>query len=116
MNKFLPLITALFISGAAYADINITDGEKYRIASSYYSGYGAVVLGSYHSATPYVYYVTSYSSVPDDGWWTIKKDGNGYTISNALTNQLPYIQFRTREGTAAATICQKGIVPLRRYL
>ncbi len=109
MNKFLPLITALFISGAAYADINITDGEKYRIASSYYSGYGAVVLGSYHSATPYVYYVTSYSSVPDDGWWTIKKDGNGYTISNALTNQ--FLTYSSeREKDSSGNYLSKGIV------
>lgn len=95
MKRLLLLAFTLIIAVASHATISITDGGKYRIVCSYDTN-GNVVLGSYHNAMPFVYYVVGQASVPSDAWWVVSKNGNGYTIRNAVSGQyLVYSNQRT---------------------
>lgn len=86
MRRFLPLLLFLLAATHANAFIKIESGKNYRLVCMHQPG-GCVVTGAAHSAVPYVYYLTSYTSVPDDGWWTVTKSGKGYTLRNAATGQ-----------------------------
>ena len=86
MRRFLPLLLFLLAATHANAFIKIESGKNYRLVCMHQPG-GCVVTGAAHSAVPYVYYLTSYTSVPDDGWWTVTKSGSGYTLRNAATGQ-----------------------------
>ena len=86
MRKLLPLLLFLLAATSAQAFIKIESGKNYRIVCMHQPN-GCVVTGAAHGAVPYVYYLTSYTSVPDDGWWTITKQGSGYTVRNAATGQ-----------------------------
>ena len=86
MRRFLPLLLFLLAATHANAFIKIESGKNYRLVCMHQPG-GCVVTGAAHGAVPYVYYLTSYTSVPDDGWWTVTKSGSGYTLRNAATGQ-----------------------------
>ena len=86
MRRFLPLLLFLLAATHANAFIKIESGKNYRLVCMHQPG-GIVVTGAAHSAVPYVYYLTSYTSIPDDGWWTVTKSGSGYTLRNAATGQ-----------------------------
>ena len=86
MRRFLPLLLFLLAATHANAFIKIESGKNYRLVCMHQPG-GCVVTGAAHGAVPYVYYLTSYTSVPDDGWWTVTKSGKGYTLCNAKTKQ-----------------------------
>ena len=87
MKKTLLLFLCVALTTlTAFAAVNIKDGGKYRFVCGQYQGQtGYLVLGSYHEAVPYVYYLTSATEVPADAWWTVKADGAGYTIQNAAS-------------------------------
>lgn len=53
---------------------------------------GYVGLGSYHSATPYIFYVTN-GQTTEDLYWRKTQTANGYTFQNVATGQ--YLSFTT---------------------
>lgn len=110
MKRLLLLAFTLIFVLTGRATISITDGGKYRIVCSY-DATGNVVLGDYHSATPFVYYAIGLSSVPSDAWWVVSKNGNGYTICNAISGQyLVYSSQRTSSYMNGQTVyTSKGL-------
>lgn len=98
MKKFL-LLLFCFVAIAAQATVSFDASKKYRLVSNQY-GSGALVLGANHNSTALVYYLTSYTSVPDDAYWYITKDGDGYSIQNAASKQYLYYEPTRENGVA----------------
>ena len=74
-----------FITGLG-AQPNFVVGKKYAIQCDYYQS-GSVSLGAYHDVQPFVYYMSE-EDIPDDGYWYIDKDEEGYyTFKNAVSMQ-----------------------------
>ena len=91
MKKYLFVTAALIMSlMGVNAQPNFVAGKKYTIQCLYYNS-GSLSLGQYHGVTPIVYYSTA-SNIPDDGYWYIVEDANGYfTIQNAKS--LEYLVY-----------------------
>ena len=109
MKKTLLLLLACLATGlAAHADIAVTDGGKYRFVCVDYPQ-GHMVLGAYHNAVPYVYYLTPANGTSDvDCWWEVSRSGQGYTIRNAASGE--YLTYSaTREQNASGEYLSKGL-------
>ena len=92
MNKFLLLscwLWAACIQCLCGADFD--PNTKYKISCPKYPG-SVLVPGTNHSLTPDLY-CGPLNDLPEDAWWYVKADDNGYTIQNASTKQ--YITFTT---------------------
>ncbi len=93
MKKSLFLLVGLLVSLCIHADMSFDSNKKYRIICDQWWGAGTLALGANHGSTAYVYYVNvSAEQTPADGWWYIRKDGRGYTISNAQSGE--YLTYR----------------------
>lgn len=83
MKKTLLILLCLVMSfGVATAAANFDGTKKYRFSCAQNLS-GALALGKYHGSQAYLYYDIS-PETADDAWWYIKKEGNGYTIMNAV--------------------------------
>ena len=87
MKKILVLLSFLglfFTSSVAQPTFVV--GKKYAIKCDYYQS-GSIALGAYHNVLPIIYYVPD-ANVPEDGYWYIDKDEDGYyTFKNAVSMQ-----------------------------
>lgn len=116
MKRLLLLAFTLLFMMTGRATISITDGGKYRIVCKYDTN-GNIVLGEYHNATPFVYYAVGLSSVPSDAWWVISKNGNGYTICNAISGEyLVYSSNRTYDTVNGQTVYTSKGIQLASYV
>lgn len=77
----LSLLSCVLLLSAAQADVSFDAQTKYRFRSAVY-GAGSLVMGSNHGSSAYLYYATDIENA-EDSWWYIRKDGSGYTITNA---------------------------------
>lgn len=84
MKRFIfSLLVIMSVSISAFAGWNFQSGVKYYIQTNYNTS-GYVSLGSSHSVSYPVYYVTG--DLSDDCYWYISgNDTNGYTFQNAST-------------------------------
>ena len=64
---------------------------KYKISCPFYPG-SVLVPGTLHGFNPELY-CGPLNDLPEDAWWYVRADANGYTIQNASTKQ--YITFTT---------------------
>lgn len=103
MKQFLLLmLAALLPCFSLQAAPKFDANTKYRFVCKM-SESGSLVLGSKHNSSAYLYYATDIEDA-DDAWWTIKAEGNGYTISNASTGT--YITYSSQRIDGVA----KGLV------
>ena len=94
MKHFTLILCGLLLSIAAHAALSIESGKKYRIVCVN-NPTGCVTLGAQHDAAPMVYYLNNAAETPDDAWWTVTRDDQGYTFSNVVTGQyLVYVEGR----------------------
>ena len=94
MKHFTLILCGLLLSIAAHAALSIESGKKYRIVCVN-NPTGCVTLGAQHDAAPMVYYLNNATETPDDAWWTVTRDDQGYTFSNVVTGQyLVYVEGR----------------------
>lgn len=116
MKRLLLLAFTLIFVMTGRATISITDGGKYRIVCKYDTN-GNIVLGEYHDAKPFVYYAVGLSTVPSDAWWVVSKNGNGYTICNAISGEyLVYSSQRTSETVNGQTVYTSKGLQLASYV
>ncbi len=90
MKKSLFLLVGWLVCVTLHAELVFENDKKYRIVCDYWEN-GTLTLGANHGSTAYVYYNVA-GSTPEDGWWYIRQDGGGYTISNALSGE--YLAYR----------------------
>lgn len=92
MKRFLLfLLTFLSYCTATKAHIPFDENGKYRIQSKFY-GRGSLVLGANHGSPAYLFYNPDTQQAADS-WWHIRREGEGYTISNAANGH--YITYTT---------------------
>ena len=103
MKQFLLFVLAWLLPGLSLqASPKFDANAKYRFVSKQ-KGTGALVLGSNHNSTAYLYYAADGEDA-DDAWWTIEEEGNGYTIRNVQSGT--YITYRAERIDGVA----KGLV------
>lgn len=103
MNRILLLtVLSLLACVGVKASPQFSSSVKYRFVCKSY-GTGAMVLGSNHSSTAYIYYDTAGESA-DDAWWYVEKGTEGYTLRNAKSGT--YITYNAQRIDGVA----KGLV------
>ncbi|MBQ8277311.1 MAG: RICIN domain-containing protein, partial [Bacteroidaceae bacterium] len=98
MKKALLFLTAILMSIGMRATITIEDGQKYYFVCQRWNT-GSMVLGENHGSTAYVYYDTT-EELSADSYWTIQKDGNGYTIQNVSNGKYLFYKDERIDGVA----------------
>ena len=94
MKHFTLILCGLLLSIAAHAALNIESGKKYRIVCVN-NPTGCVTLGAQHDAAPMVYYLNNAAETPDDAWWTVTRDEQGFTFCNVVSGEyLIYVEGR----------------------
>lgn len=89
---FLLLMT---IPLTALAEIKIESGKTYYITCNQNTA-GYVALGVNHGSSFLMTYVLG-NTPANDGYWIITKDGNGYTIRNAVSQE--YVSWYSQRDT-----------------
>ena len=84
------LSTFATLALASPAPIDIQDGT-YTISCIERTGY--LALGSFHSADPYIYYLTNTDEIPQDAYWLVKNENNAYSFQNLASGQ--YLVYTT---------------------
>ena len=79
----------------ALAEIKIESGKTYYITCNQNTA-GYVALGANHGSSFLMTYVLG-NTPANDGYWIITKDGNGYTIRNAASQE--YVSWYSQRDT-----------------